>query len=69
MSIFTFLPIDPNRMRIEIEAEDPSDAFALLEAAQVGEVDVLVDGRYAFSCESLSDGSWLVFERSTRNGA
>lgn len=65
MPIFTFLPIDPQHLQMEIETPDPDDAFVLLETARVGEVDVLVDGEYAFSCESMNDGSWLVFERST----
>lgn len=68
MPIFTFFPVDPRHAPIEVETRDADEAFALIEAAHVGEVDVLVDGKYAFSCESLNDGSWLVFERRTSNG-
>lgn len=63
MPVFTFLPVDPWLAQIEVETLDLDAAFAVLEAAHVGEVDVLVDGKYAFSCEALSDGSWLVFQR------
>lgn len=63
MTLYTFLSVDPARNSVEVETCDPAAALAIINDKQLGEVDILEDGEYAFSCKVRADTDWTIFRR------
>jgi len=49
LPVYLMVPVDPAKVRIEIETEDTADGLIAIQPLSGGEADVLADGRYASS--------------------
>ena len=57
------LPVDPEEVRIEIDAADPATVLKAVESLICGEAEVFADRRYAFSIQLDANGRCSIFQR------
>lgn len=65
MTNYLILPRNPVGPSVEFESANPAITFRVIEEKAFGDVDVLEDGKYAFSCERIIGADWRIYKRYT----
>jgi len=63
MPQFTIKPRNASLAAADIITDDARDVISLIKKTDFRDVDVLNDGRYAFSVRCQGTGVWLISQR------